>query len=59
MQLDPQKAYSLKVWVPSVTLRGGVTFSRWDLVRFNWVAGDVILITNDVILIGLQLVPVP
>lgn len=59
VQLDPPKAYSLKVWVPSVTLRGGVTFSRWDLVRCNWVTGDVILRTDDVILIGPQLVPTP
>lgn len=59
VQLDPQKAYSLKVWVPSVTLRGGVTFSRWDLVRCNWVTGDVILRTDDVILIGPQSVPTP
>lgn len=35
VQLDPPKAYSLKVWVPSVTLRGGITFCRWDLVRCN------------------------
>lgn len=59
VQLDPPKAYSLKVCVPSVTLRGGVTFIRWDLVRCNWVTGDVILNTDDAILIGPQLVPTP